>query len=50
MVRDSFVLADSGTCTAPVCAVHWYNNYVCITGVQHLVVPYSGTAPVFAVQ
>ena len=36
--------------TAPVCAVHWYSNYVCITGVKHLGVQYGGTAPVCAVQ
>ena len=32
--------------TVPVCAGQWYITCVCSTVVQHLVVQYSGTAPV----
>ena len=49
-VWDSFVFACSVTCTAPVCALHWYSNYMCITGVQNLGMQYSSMAPVCAVQ
>ena len=42
--------AFSDTCTALVFAIQWYSNHLCITGVQHLCVRYSGTALVCAVQ